>query len=60
MQKCKRLSNENIKPLTRPNNILNPVIYCNDSPKTHVKFDKSYFKQNKVTFTHKTVLIFIY
>ena len=54
------MSKENIKPLTTPNNSLNPNIYYNDSAKTHVKFDKSYLKQDKVPFTHKTLLNFYF
>ena len=50
--KSKRLSAENIKPPTTPDNSLVPSLsYI--GMKTSVTFVGSCLKQNKITFTHK-------
>ena len=52
--KSKGLSNEIIKRLTTSNNSLSPFLYCVGA-KAIVKFNGSYLKQNKVTYTHETI-----
>ena len=49
--KYKGLSDENIEPPTRSDNILNPSLSYY-STKTRVKSDGNYLKQDKTTFNH--------
>ena len=57
--KCKRLSDESIKlPDTSNNNLATGLSYV--GYKIRVRFNGSYFKQDKITFTHaKIVNIYI-
>ena len=53
--KSNRLSDESIKPPSAPNNIPNSLLdYL--ATKKRVKFDGSYLEQDKITFSHKTMI----
>ena len=49
------MSYEAIKPPITPNNSLDPKLHYVDN-KIRVKFDGSYLKQNKITYTHGTIV----
>ena len=56
--KIKGISDESINLLLISDNILNPVInYFGNAKKRRIKFDENRLKQEKVTFTHKQVVI---
>ena len=58
VSKFKGLQRESIKPPATWDNSLNPRLRYNDHPKIPVKFNGNCLKQEKVTFTPNTILIF--
>ena len=53
--KSRELSNEIIKSLTTSNNMLSPrLIYV--GTETRIEFNESCLKQNKITYTHGTIV----
>ena len=54
--KSKGLSDESIKPRTTSDNSLSPLI-DHTGNKTRPKFNGSCLKQNKPTYTHRTILL---
>ena len=53
--KSKGLSDESIKPSSTSDNSLSPLINYLDN-KVRLKFNGSCLKQNKLTYTHKTIV----
>ena len=53
--KSKVLSDESIKPSSTSDNSLSPLINYLDN-KVRLKFNGSCLKQNKLTYTHKTIV----
>ena len=54
----KGLSGESVKAPTTSNNSINIIQDYIGTPKIQVKFDGSCLKQEKLTFTHKTIINF--